>query len=60
MDRRMGGEKNEKMKQNPAGENNRAPSALPKDERTVTGYRNSAGSPKPIPSTMGYVGKRIK
>ena len=50
--------KNNSVKSNPAAENTAAPSSLPKNELPMR--KGSAGSPKPIPSTMGYVGKRIK
>lgn len=55
----MRGIKNDVVRQNPAGENNRAPSPLPKDDIAHLRRPPSAGSPKPIPSTMGYVGKKI-
>lgn len=53
-------DKNESVKKNPAAENNRAPRPMPKDELTSGRRAPSKGDPKPIPSTMGYVGKRIK
>lgn len=55
----MRGIKNDSMKQNPAGENNRAPSPLPKNDVAHLRQAPNKGNPKPIPSTMGYVGKRI-
>lgn len=53
--------KNDAVKQNPAGENTAAPTPLPKeDHRTMGRSAPSKGNPKPIPSTMGYVGRRIR
>ena len=49
---------NKSIRVNSAGENTAAPSALPKNE--INRRAPFKGSPKPIPSTMGYVGKRIK
>ncbi|MDE2024913.1 MAG: hypothetical protein KGJ07_00290 [Patescibacteria group bacterium] len=51
--------KNDSVKSNPAAENTAAPSPLPKNEHSV-GRSGEKGSPKPIPSTQGYAGKRIK
>ena len=49
---------NREVRSNPAGENTAAPSPLPKNEINRSAPRK--GNPKPIPSTMGYAGKRIK
>lgn len=51
--------KNDQVKQNPAGENTAAPAPLPKNEHSMN-RKGMPGNPKPIPSTMGYAGKRIK
>jgi hypothetical protein len=52
--------KNDKVRENPAGENNREPMPLPKEDHSSSRRAPSAGNPLPIPSTRGYVGKRIK
>ena len=50
----------ETAKPNPAGENNRAPMPMAKREKVLDRKGDHAGMQKPIPSTMGYVGKKIK
>lgn len=45
---------------NPAGENTASPSHIPSSQQTMERKAPMKGNPKPIPSTMGYVGKRIK
>lgn len=52
-------ENNNTVRSNPAGENNRAPMPMGKSEVTMN-RSGKSGSPKSIPSTMGYVGARIK
>ena len=50
--------KNDSVRQNPAAENIKAPTSLPKNE--INRSAPSKGKALPIPSTRGYVGKRIK
>ncbi len=52
----------EKARLNPNAVNNRAPRALPKVDMMKDRRATHAGKgmAKPIPSTMGFVGKRIK
>ena len=51
--------KNDSVKNNPNSHNDRAPSSLPKNDQSSSRSAPSKGSPLPIPSTRGYVGKRI-
>lgn len=52
--------KNNEVRENPAGENNRAPEPMSHSQKTMERKAPSKGSPLPIPSTRGYVGRRIK
>lgn len=51
-----------KMKQNPSGENNRAPSHIEGQRARGNmgeGMKGKVTNPREIPNTQGYVGKRI-
>lgn len=53
--------KNDVVRQNPAGENTAAPKPISSAYgQTMNRKAPSKGNPLPIPSTRGYVGKRIK